>query len=148
MSIALHFQRLDPASADIALPAYETAGSAGMDVRAAVHEPLVLEPGQRAAIPTGLAVEIPPGFELQVRPRSGLALSHGVTCLNAPGTIDCDYRGEVRIILANLGQAPYEVIRGARIAQLVLAAVIRADVELLDELSPTHRGAGGFGSTG
>ena len=148
MSVTLTFRRLDAADADVALPSYATEGSAGMDVRACVREPLVLQAGERAAVPTGLAVEIPPGYELQVRPRSGLALGAGVTCLNSPGTIDSDYRGEIRVILANLGQAEHAVRRGDRIAQLVLAPVIRAEIRLADELSPTARGEGGFGSTG
>lgn len=148
MSVMLTFLRLDAEDADVALPSYATEGSAGMDVRACVREPLVLQPGERAAVPTGLAVEIPPGYELQVRPRSGLALGAGVTCLNSPGTIDSDYRGEIRVILANLGQAEHAVRRGDRIAQLVLAPVVRAEVRLASELSPTGRGDGGFGSTG
>lgn len=134
----------------LALPAYETAGAAGMDLRAAVPEdrPLLLLPGKRAAVPTGLILEIPQGFEGQVRPRSGLALKHGVTCLNTPGTIDCDYRGEVKVILVNLGDEDFAVLRGARIAQLVLAPVSRLDVEERAAASETARGAGGFGSTG
>jgi dUTP pyrophosphatase len=132
------------------LPAYETSGSAGMDVRAAVPEdgPLVLKPGERAMVPTGLSVAIPEGFEIQVRPRSGLAAKHGLTCLNTPGTIDSDYRGEIKVILINLGQEAFTIQRGERIAQLVLAPVTRLawrEVEALDE---TARGAGGFGSTG
>lgn len=148
MSVTVTFLRLDAEDGDIALPSYATEGSAGMDVRACVREPLVLQPGERAAIPTGLAVEIPPGYELQVRPRSGLALGAGVTCLNSPGTIDSDYRGEIRVILANLGQAEHAVRRGDRIAQLVLAPVVRADIRQAAELSRTGRGDGGFGSTG
>ena len=148
MTVRLAFTRVDPSDADIPLPAYATAGSAGMDIRAAVREPMTLLPGGRAAIPTGLAVEIPAGYELQVRPRSGLALQHGITCLNAPGTVDSDYRGEIRVILANLGDAPFRISRGDRIAQIVLAAVTRADVVLVDSLSATARGDGGFGSTG
>jgi dUTP pyrophosphatase len=132
------------------LPAHETSGSAGMDVRAAVPEdgPLVLKPGERAMVPTGLSVAIPEGFEIQVRPRSGLAAKHGLTCLNTPGTIDSDYRGEIKVILINLGQEAFTIQRGERIAQLVLAPVTRLawrEVEALDE---TARGAGGFGSTG
>ena len=132
------------------LPAYETAGSAGMDVRAAVPEgePMVLAPGARAMVPTGLSVAIPQGYEIQVRPRSGLAAKHGLTCLNTPGTIDSDYRGEIKVILINLGQEAFTIQRGERIAQLVLAPVTRlawSEVEALDE---TARGAGGFGSTG
>jgi dUTP pyrophosphatase len=132
------------------LPAYETEGAAGMDLRAAVPQdtPLTLEPGARQAVPTGLIFEIPEGFEGQVRPRSGLALNHGVTCLNSPGTIDCDYRGEVKVILANLGAEPFTVTRGMRIAQLVIAPVARAQIIEAGELSQSARGEGGFGSTG
>ncbi len=139
-----------PHGEGLALPAYETAGAAGMDLRAAVPEdrPLILLPGKRAAVPTGLILEIPEGFEGQVRPRSGLALKHGVTCLNTPGTIDCDYRGEVKVILANLGDEDFAVTRGMRIAQLVLAAVARLGVEERAAAGETARGAGGFGSTG
>ncbi|MCY0093168.1 dUTP diphosphatase [Hoeflea ulvae] len=132
------------------LPAYETPGSAGMDLRAAVEDnaPLTLAPGGRFAVPTGLVMEIPFGFEGQVRPRSGLALKSGITCLNTPGTIDSDYRGEVKVILANLGAEPFTVSRGMRIAQLVIAPVVQARLVLEDTLSQTARGAGGFGSTG
>ena len=138
-----HFDGLD-------LPAYQTEGSAGMDVRAAVPQdaPVVLQPGQRALIPTGLAMAVPHGFECQVRPRSGLAARHGLTCLNTPGTIDSDYRGEVQVILVNLGQEPFEVRRGERIAQLVIAAYERVAVAPVETLDDTGRGAGGFGSTG
>ncbi|MCA3574752.1 MAG: dUTP diphosphatase [Aestuariivirga sp.] len=132
--------------ADLPVPAYETAGAAGMDLRAA--EPVSLKPGARCLMPTGLAIALPPGFEAQVRPRSGLAVKHGVTVLNAPGTIDCDYRGEIKVPLINLGQEDFIVARGDRIAQMVIAPVTRidwAEVELLDE---TARGAGGFGSSG
>ena len=139
-----------PHGEGLALPAYETAGAAGMDLRAAVPEdrPLILLPGRRAAVPTGLILEIPEGFEGQVRPRSGLALKHGITCLNTPGTIDCDYRGEVKVILANLGDEDFAVTRGMRIAQLVLAAVARLEIEERAAAGETARGAGGFGSTG
>ena len=132
------------------LPAYETAGSAGMDVRAAVPEgePMVLTPGARAMVPTGLSVAIPQGFEIQVRPRSGLAAKHGLTCLNTPGTIDSDYRGEIKVILVNLGQEAFTIQRGERIAQLVLAPVTRLAWQAVDSLDETERGAGGFGSTG
>ncbi|NTS65796.1 dUTP diphosphatase [Sphingomonas sp. HHU CXW] len=132
--------------ADLPLPDYATAGAAGMDVIAA--ENVTLAPGARAAIATGFALAIPNGYEVQVRPRSGLALKHGVTCLNTPGTIDSDYRGEVKVILANLGQEPFVVGRGDRIAQLVPAPVLRADLVEVDSLDATTRGAGGFGSTG
>ena len=139
-----------PHAEGLALPAYETAGSAGMDLRAAVaeFEPVVLAPGERRLIPTGLKIALEPGYEAQVRPRSGLALKHGVTCLNSPGTIDSDYRGEVGVILINHGQIPFEIRRGERIAQMVIAPyaqAVMAEVEALDE---TARGAGGFGSTG
>ena len=132
------------------LPAYETAGSAGMDVRAAVPagEPMVLAPGERAMVPTGLCVAIPQGYEIQVRPRSGLAAKHGLTCLNTPGTIDSDYRGEIKVILINLGQDAFTIQRGERIAQLVLAPVTRLAWQAVDSLDETERGAGGFGSTG
>jgi dUTP pyrophosphatase len=128
------------------LPAYASDGAAGLDVVAA--EDLVLEPGARHAVATGFALAIPAGYEVQVRPRSGLALKHGITCLNTPGTIDSDYRGEVKVILANLGAEPFEVRRGERIAQLVPAPVLRAEFREVDELGATERGAGGFGSTG
>ena len=130
------------------LPAPASAGAAGADVAAAVSEPVVLPVGGRAAIPTGLELAVPPGFEVQVRPRSGLALRHGVTVANAPGTIDSDYRGEVMVILVNLGDRPYEVRRGERIAQLVVAPVRRAAFRATESLPGTARGAGGFGSTG
>jgi dUTP pyrophosphatase len=125
-----------------------TAGAAGMDVSAAIDEPLILTPGGRAAVPTGIALAVPDGWEAQVRPRSGLALNHGVTVANAPGTIDADYRGEVQVILVNLGAEPHTVQPGDRIAQLVFAAVVQVAIEETDELPPTGRGAGGFGSTG
>jgi dUTP pyrophosphatase len=128
------------------LPAYATDGAAGMDIVAA--EALTLQPGQRHAVATGFALAIPDGHEVQVRPRSGLALKHGITCLNTPGTIDSDYRGEVKVILANLGDEPFQVVRGERIAQLVPAPVLRAVLAEVDALDDTARGAGGFGSTG
>ena len=128
------------------LPSYASEGAAGLDVVAA--EDLILEPGARHGVATGFALAIPPGFEVQVRPRSGLALKHGITCLNTPGTIDSDYRGELKVILANLGSEPFEVRRGERIAQLVPAPVLRAAFREVDELAATERGAGGFGSTG
>jgi len=127
-------------------PVYATDGAAGLDIVTAVD--LSLAPGERMAVPTGFAIEIPPGYEVQVRPRSGLALKHGVTCLNTPGTIDSDYRGEVKVILANLGGETFSVSRGERIAQLVPAPVLRAQFEEVAELSDTTRGGGGFGSTG
>ncbi|RYZ13939.1 MAG: dUTP diphosphatase [Alphaproteobacteria bacterium] len=134
----------------LALPAYETADAAGMDLRAAVEDkaPVTLAPGHRAMIPTGLTIALPPGHEAQVRPRSGLAAKHGITCLNSPGTIDADYRGEVKVILINLGQEPFVIKRGERIAQMVIAPVTRAELNIVAELDDTKRGAGGFGSTG
>jgi dUTP pyrophosphatase len=149
MSPVIAVRRL-PHGAGLPLPAYETALAAGMDLRAAVEEaaPLTLAPGERAAVPTGLAIALPPGFEAQVRPRSGLALKAGVTCLNTPGTIDADYRGEVKVILVNFGQEPFVVRRGERIAQMVVAPVVQATWREVDSLDDTARGAGGFGSTG
>jgi dUTP pyrophosphatase len=135
-----------PHGEGLPLPAYATAGAAGMDVVAA--EDVTLVPGARHAVATGFALAIPEGYEIQVRPRSGLALKHGITCLNTPGTIDSDYRGEVKVILANLGQEPFEVRRGERVAQLVPAPVQRATLDEVDALDETQRGAGGFGSTG
>lgn len=135
-----------PHGQGLPLPAYASAGAAGMDVVAA--EDLLLEPGGRAAIATGFAMSIPEGYEIQVRPRSGLALKHGVTCLNTPGTVDSDYRGEIKVILANFGAEPFPVRRGDRIAQLVPAAVTRAAVEEKEGLDDTVRGVDGFGSTG
>jgi dUTP pyrophosphatase len=134
----------------LALPAYETEDAAGMDLRAAVPDdaPVTLKPGERAMIPTGLTIALPAGHEAQVRPRSGLAAKHGVTCLNTPGTIDADYRGEVKVILINLGQEPFVIKRGERIAQMVIAPVTRAELSVVATLDETQRGAGGFGSTG
>jgi dUTP pyrophosphatase len=143
--IRIAIQRL-PHGEGLPLPAYATDGAAGMDVVAA--EALTLAPGARHAVATGFAMAIPPGYEVQVRPRSGLALKHGVTCLNTPGTIDSDYRGEVKVILANLGDAPFAIARGDRIAQLVPAPVQHATLAESDSLDETVRGAGGFGSTG
>jgi dUTP pyrophosphatase len=144
-AIDIQIKRL-PHGGGLPLPAYATPGAAGLDVVAA--EALTLAPGARHAVATGFAVAIPDGYEIQVRPRSGLALKHGITCLNTPGTIDSDYRGEVKVILANLGDAPFEIRRGERIAQLVPAAVQRAAFVEVDALADTSRGAGGFGSTG
>lgn len=134
----------------LALPAYETALSAGMDLRAAVpdDEPMIVAPGQRVLAPTGLTIALPAGYEAQIRPRSGLALKHGVTCLNTPGTVDADYRGEVKVILINLGQETFVIKRGERIAQMVIAPVTQGVWQVVETLSPTARGAGGFGSTG
>ena len=130
------------------LPVYQTAGSAGADVCAFLKEDFVLEPMERAAIPTGLSFAIPEGYEMQVRPRSGLALKNGITCLNTPGTIDSDYRGEVKVILINLGKEPFTIRNGERIAQLVVKPVVCAGFAPVSILSKTERGAGGFGSTG
>ncbi len=143
--IRIALQRL-PHGEGLPLPAYATAGAAGMDVVAA--EELVLAPGARHAVATGFAMAIPLGYEVQVRPRSGLALKHGITCLNTPGTIDSDYRGEVKVILANLGDAPFPIARGDRIAQLVPAPVQHAELNEVASLDETARGSGGFGSTG
>ncbi len=143
--IRIALQRL-PHGEGLPLPAYATSGAAGMDVVAA--EELVLAPGARHAVATGFAIAIPDGYEVQVRPRSGLALKHGITCLNTPGTIDSDYRGEVKVILANLGDQPFPIARGDRIAQLVPAPVQRATLETVETLDDTARGSGGFGSTG
>jgi dUTP pyrophosphatase len=137
-----------PHGRGLALPHYATSGAAGLDLIAAVEEEIELLPGQRAAIPCGIAIELPHGYEAQVRPRSGLALNHGVTVLNAPGTIDSDYRGEVKAILINHGAEPYLVKRGAKIAQMVIAAHEQAEIAESDNLSDSARGAGGFGSTG
>ena len=143
--IAIRLCRL-PHGRDLPVPAYATAGAAGMDVVSA--EAITLAPGTRVAVATGFSIAIPDGYEVQVRPRSGLALRHGVTCLNTPGTIDSDYRGEVKVILINLGEEPFVVARGERIAQLVPAPVQRATLELVGILDDTERGSGGFGSTG
>lgn len=143
--IAIRLKRLDHGEG-LPLPAYATEHAAGLDIVAA--EDVTLAPGARHAVATGFAIAIPEGYEVQVRPRSGLALKHGITCLNTPGTIDADYRGEVKVILANLGAEPFEVRRGERIAQLVPAAVQRARFAEVSELDETARGSGGFGSTG
>ena len=139
-----------PHAEGLPLPAYETAHAAGMDLRAAVpdDEPLTLKPGSRFAVPTGLAMAIPEGFEGQVRPRSGLAFKAGITCLNSPGTVDADYRGEVKVILINHGPEDFTIRRGDRIAQLVIAPVVQARWAEVDSLDDTARGVGGFGSTG
>lgn len=138
-----------PHGADLPLPAYATAGAAGLDLRAAVAQPVPLAPLERALIPTGIRLALPSGFEAQVRPRSGLALRHGLTIVNAPGTIDSDYRGEIGVILINLGAVPYEVVRGSAIAQLVVAPTVRvAWSEQAVDQEGTARGRGGFGSTG
>jgi dUTP pyrophosphatase len=133
---------------DLALPHYATVGAAGLDLLAAIGGEIELQPGRRAAIPCGIAIELPQGVEAQIRPRSGLALNHGVTVLNAPGTIDSDYRGEVGVILVNLGVEPFRVRNGDRIAQLVITPVVRAGFVRAEEVGGTARGSGGFGSTG
>jgi dUTP pyrophosphatase len=140
--------RVLPHGEGLPLPRWQTAGAAGADLCAAVTEPVVLEPGQRAVVPVGICMELPAGWEAQVRPRSGLAVRHGVTVLNAPGTIDSDYRGELQVPLINLGQEPFRIVRGERIAQLVLAPVVRAEWVVVPSLDDTPRGTGGFGSTG
>src|ERR1700712_5966691 len=139
-----------PHGAGLELPGYETKGAAGMDLRAAVEDdlPLTLQPGKRALVPTGFIFEIPEGYEGQVRPRSGLAFKHGITCLNTPGTVDSDYRGEVKVLLITLGNEPFEIMRGMRIAQMVLAPAVQLGVAEITETTETRRGAGGFGSTG
>jgi dUTP pyrophosphatase len=140
-------QRL-PHGEGLPLPEYATRGAAGADLCAAVDEPLVLDPGQRAAVPTGLMLEIEEGFEAQIRPRSGQALRRGLTVVNAPGTIDSDYRGELKVLLVNLGDEPLTVVRGERVAQMVVAPVTRADFVEVEVVNPSDRGRGGFGSTG
>jgi len=147
MTVTLELKRLDHGR-DLPLPAYQSALAAGLDLMAAVDAPLTLEPGARALVPTGLAMALPAGYEAQVRPRSGLAAKHGVTVLNTPGTIDADYRGEVKVILINLGEAPFSIARGERIAQMVIAPVLQASIREVETLSETLRGTGGFGSTG
>lgn len=148
-SISIGFQWLAPENTgDLALPSYETPGSSGMDVCAALEAELVLAPGERALIPTGFALAIAEGYEIQVRPRSGLAVKRGITLINAPGTIDADYRGEIKIALINLGREPATIRRGDRIAQLVAAPVVRCRLDVVSELDTTQRGSGGFGHTG
>ena len=147
MIVPVRVRRL-PHHSGLALPAYATAGAAGMDLLAAVAGPVTIAPGQRLPIPTGLAIALPPGFELQIRPRSGLALHNGIVLPNSPGTIDEDYRGEIQVIVLNTGADPFVVERGARIAQAVLAPVVRAGWEDVPDLDTTARNEGGFGSTG
>lgn len=139
-----------PHAKGMALPHYATPGAAGLDLSAAIseNEKITLNPGKRALIPTGLQIDLPEGFEAQIRPRSGLALKHGITLVNTPGTIDADYRGEIGVILVNLGEEPFEITRGLRIAQMVVAPVTRVDWVEVDVISASERGAGGFGSTG
>jgi dUTP pyrophosphatase len=146
MPVTVKVARVGGRGPPLELPRYETAGSAGLDLRA--DEPFSLAPGERRLVPTGLALEIPAGHEGQVRARSGLAARHGVALVNAPGTVDSDYRGEVKVILVNLGQEPVSFARGDRIAQLVIAPVVQASVELVEDLAGSNRGSGGFGSTG
>ncbi|MEI9965161.1 MAG: dUTP diphosphatase [Caulobacteraceae bacterium] len=149
MSLAVEILRL-PHAEGLPLPAYETPGAAGMDLRAAVaeHDSIVIRPGSRGLVPTGFCIAVPAGYEAQVRPRSGLAMRAGVTCLNSPGTVDSDYRGEVKVILANLGEENFVVRRGDRIAQMVICPVVQAEWREAEVLDATHRGEGGFGSTG
>ena len=137
-----------PGTEDIALPAYMSEHASGMDIRAAVETPVAIQPGEVRLIPTGITIAVPPGYEAQVRPRSGLALKNGVFVVNTPGTIDADYRGEVAIILGNIGRAPFTIERGARVAQLVIQRVARAEWQLADSLPETARNDGGFGHTG
>ncbi len=147
MSVEVRVKRL-PHGADLPLPSYATTGAAGMDLLAAVTDPVTIHPGGRALIPTGLAIALPPNHELQIRPRSGLALRNGIVLPNSPGTIDEDYRGEIQVIVLNAGDQPFVVERGMRIAQAVLAPVVRAAWRRVDTLDATDRGQGGFGSTG
>jgi len=147
MSVTVTLKRL-PHNADLPLPAYETAQSAGIDLPAAIEDDMILAPGARALVPTGLALALQDGYEAQIRPRSGLAAKNGITVLNTPGTVDADYRGEVKVILINLGEAPFTISRGMRIAQMVIAPVTQATMIEADTLPETARGEGGFGSTG
>jgi dUTP pyrophosphatase len=137
-----------PHAEDLELPAYATEGAVGMDLAAAVEEDLVINPGQTLMVPTGLRIAVPEGYEAQIRPRSGLALNHGITLPNSPGTVDPDYRGEVKIILLNLGRDPFTVSRGMRIAQMVIVPAVQASITIVDDLPPTERGEGGFGHSG
>jgi len=145
--VTVKFKRLE-GSTDLPLPGYESEGSSGMDIRACVNEPVLLKPGEISLIPTGLAVSIPRGYEGQMRPRSGLALKHGIGMVNAPGTIDSDYRGEIGIIVVNWGPKPFSIRRGDRIAQLIITRVYQAHMVEVDDLDPTPRGEGGFGHSG
>ena len=149
MSVKVGIRQLDHAKG-LPLPSYATAGAAGLDLSAAIgeNEKITLKPGKRTLVPTGLQIHLPDGFEAQIRPRSGLALKNGIGLVNAPGTIDSDYRGEIGVILVNLGEEDFEITRGLRIAQMVIAPVTRADLVAVDEVGATERGAGGFGSTG
>lgn len=145
--VKLEIRRLE-GNDDLPLPQYMTAHAAGMDLTAAVDEPVLLKPGARHLVPTGLAIALPDGYEAQIRPRSGLAIKHGISMVNTPGTIDADYRGEVKVILINHGDTKFTINRGDRIAQMVIAPVTRVEVVEVEELTETDRGAGGFGSTG
>ena len=145
--LTVEFKKLDNFK-DLGLPAYETNLAAGVDLRAAISEPLVLAPGARSLIATGLAMALPAGYEAQIRPRSGLAYKHGISVVNSPGTIDADYRGEVKILLINHGAEPFTIERGDRIAQMVIAPVTQANFKIVETLSETERGSGGYGSTG
>ena len=147
-SVKLKIKRISDEYSDIQLPHYATEGSSGMDIRAALKEPEILKPGEVKLISTNLSIEIPFGYEVQIRPRSGLAAKHGIGVLNSPGTIDSDYRGEVKIILFNFGKEPFEVKSGERIAQMVIAKVYKAEIEESSDLKETERGEGGFGHTG
>lgn len=144
--VTLKFKKLEHFKGD--LPAYQTAGASGLDVRACLNRELIIEPGQRVLIPTGLSVEIPRGYEVQVRPRSGLAITKGISLVNTPGTVDADYRGEVKVILINLGQEAVKIADQERIAQFVVCPIVQADIEVVEDLGDTERGSGGFGSTG
>jgi dUTP pyrophosphatase len=145
--VRIAIQRL-PHARDLQVPTYATPGSAGMDLLAAVDAEIELKPGARVAVPTGIRIALPDSYEAQIRPRSGLALNHGITLLNAPGTIDSDYRGEIKVILINLGEAPFRIARGMKIAQMVIARYEQAELAESDELPATKRDFGGFGSTG
>ncbi len=151
-AVPIKLKWLEDADREVALPSYETGGAAGADVRANFptdqRDGVTLEPGARVLVPTGLSLEIPQGYEVQMRPRSGLALKHGITLPNSPGTIDSDYRGPLGVIVLNAGQEPFEIVHGMRIAQMVVAPVVTAEFTLDQELSETSRGSGGFGSTG
>ncbi len=148
MSISVQILRVRAGFEDLPLPSYESSGAAGMDVRAAISEPIVIGPGERTIIPTGIAFALPEGYECQVRPRSGLAFKHGISMVNNPGTIDADYRGEVKVLLINHGEVPFSIERGERIAQLVVARFEQVSWKEVSALDETSRGTGGFGSTG
>ena len=146
--MTVHIKRIREGFDDLPLPSYATEGAAGMDVRAAIDEPIHLEPGERASVPTGIAIALPSGLECQVRPRSGLAMRYGISMVNNPGTVDEDYRGEIRVLLINHGEDPFVIERGERIAQIVIARYERISWENVEELPESNRGTGGFGSTG